>query len=227
MTLYVILEGREKMKLFAVVTALIFTASLALAQTNSVSEKMDQPNLTNNSNVSRIIPQVSFIDSNFTGSDFKFDSKVGFSAGVAADIGTSNLVAESGILYRQLGTQTSQYGNNLVLNLGYIGLPLMAKVYTSTARHSAAAYFKGGIIPQILIYKNISGSQPGGDFPINSLDLEAAVGLGGRFPISQNNDFVLEATLNRGVTNVGASSSGGADVFNAALLVTAGIGINL
>ncbi len=210
-------------------TAVIFfVAPLAFAQTPTVFERLDQPKLTNNSNVSRIIPQVSFIVSNFTGNELKFDSKVGFSAGVAADIGSSNLVAESGILYRQLGTQTTnQFGQNLVLNLGYIGLPLMAKVYTNTTRHSSAAYFKGGIIPQILIYKSVSGSQAGSDFPINSLDLEAALGIGGRFPISQDNDFVLEATLNRGVTNVGASSSGGADVFNAALLVTAGIGVNL
>jgi len=218
----------EKMKMPLLLTSLIFFLAVsAQSQTPNVSEKLEEPNLSSNSSVSRIIPQVSILESNFTGTDIQFDSKMGFSLGVAADIGDRNIVAESGVLYRQLGTQTNQFGQNLVLNLGYIGLPLMGKIYTSAAKHSSAAYFKAGIIPEILIYKNITGSTSGGDFPVNSLDLEMAAGVGGRFPFSKNNDLILEATLNRGLTNVGASSSGGADVFNAALLITAGIGIDL
>jgi len=193
----------------------------------TISQKVKQPSLTNNGDVSRIIPQISFLASNFTGDEFKFDTKMGFGAGVAADIGTGSLVAESGILYRQLGTQTNQYGQNLILNLGYIGLPLLAKAYTNSNPHGFAAYFKGGVIPEILIYKEVSGNQPGGDFPVNSLDLEAALGVGSKFPVNPNNDLFLEVTLNRGLTNVGASSQGGSNVFNAALLLTAGLGIDL
>jgi hypothetical protein len=199
---------------------LIILAVTANADMASLETAAPGPKQYNGVNgIARIIPQGSY---NISSSD-----KMSYGFGATMDVGAphGNIVTESGLLYRHFGTNLINGNLRATFDAGYVSIPLLLKVYTGQQR-PASLYFKGGIIPGFLADSTSSSSSSG--TLLNKFDLELALGLGGRFRISEANDLFIEATYNRGLTNViDTGSSPSSPTYNAAILLTGGLGFNL
>lgn len=175
--------------------------------------------------VNRITPQVALVEStlvNRDGStDFKYKS--GLAAGVTADIGTSNVVLETGAVYKQLGTAVEGFGQTANLNLNYVTVPVLAKYYFSP--EPTTAFIKVGALPSFLVGKGNTAAVGGLIFDEpNTFDLGAQAGLGGRIALGGGADLMLEATYARGFSKVFTNN---AEIYNSAFGATAGLGIAL
>jgi hypothetical protein len=189
--------------------------------------------------IKRLIPQFSLIVSNFAGDSSEgFNNKTGFGAGVTAEIGSSKMVVETGLLYKQSGAKAPfdylQNGGgvattDLHVDLAYLGIPLLGKYYFS-GQQSDSLYLKGGLIPSLVVAKSISLEMNGqsfseSGFEMNGFDLAATIGLGGRFNVNPASDLLIEVSYARSFTQTGLV--GAPDLFNSGVSVTAGLGIGL
>ncbi len=141
----------------------------------------------------------------------------GIGAGVLFDIGRSDLVFETGFLYRQMGgpayllteQEAVDRGSTRMaadLELNYAIIPLMGKYYVN-GRNDASFFVKGGIQPSLLIFREARLKNPivtdVKDLShINDFDLIGAVGGGLQIPLNDTTMFVFDATYIRSFTTV-------------------------
>lgn len=213
---------------FFVITQIFCLTSYAL-ETNKTTEAEQTPL------IGRVTPAVSLIFSGFSGVDKNaFASpykgmRLGTGAGATVDIGRSNLVLETGLLYQQLGSDISSMpsaGFALVtalsgdpeLKLDYLAIPIEAKYYFSGQKKSSW-YVKGGLMPSFLVSKNakissqVFGYQDGSfgwheettstsNVPANNIYLPAVIGIGGKMNVSDNIAIILETTYQHSITPI-------------------------
>lgn len=150
--------------------------------------------------------------------------RVALGVGVLADlIGKENLVLETGLLYRQMGT--SNDGGTLALN--YITVPVSAKYYLK-GQASDGFYFKGGFTPGINVASSAYDSQNNStniSSDTNTFDFGFLLGVGGKYRFTESVSGFLEADYNRGLANV--SSKYNFSVNTLAFAIMSGVAIEL
>lgn len=187
----------------------------------------------NPSIISRITPSVSVIESTYTGSNTSnTQSKIGFGAGLTVDIGRSNIVLETGILYRELGATENydtQYGNlKITADLNYLAIPILAKAYFNDPQKNSF-YLKGGLLPSFLISKkgtvsDGTNSISTSNLTVNNFDFAGTAGAGVKLAMDRTTSLIFEADAVRGFTNV---STNGGELYNAYLTLSGGVSIEL
>jgi hypothetical protein len=233
-----------KMNLFLVL-AVLGIGTLALAATDvsalpddngnsnsSVSAKAHIKAQAESSFVSRVIPQASLLVTSLSISDSQANSfwqnKVGYSLGATVDLGPSQLVLETGLLYRAMGSKGSEGGFTETVNDNYLAVPVIGKFYFAEPKGNAV-YLKGGFIPQYLVSKSVSidPSLPiSGEPEINTFDLEWTVGGGYKLALNESNSLFFDLSYSKGMTTIDGSSNPGT-VYNTALMFTTGFGFDL
>lgn len=175
--------------------------------------------------ISRVMPVVGMIDSNLVGgsTDDSFSSKIGLQVGGLMDIGHSDAVLETGVLYRQLGATIE----SAQVNLNYIAIPVGGKYYFS-GQEDSSVFINGGIMPQFAVSRTISSGSASVDASgiFGSFDLDAYLGVGGKISMGDRTDFVVDLTYSRGLTNLNATQ-GDATFNNSAFGLTAGVAFAL
>lgn len=191
----------------------------------------NQNNYASDSNnlVNRVIPNASVIISRFVGDDSSgFQNKTGFGIGATTDIGRSELVFETGILYQQLGATAKNDNLNVSIDLNYLSVPLEAKLYLS-GQNTSSLYLKGGLMPSFLTSKNLTVSNSivavsTSDLLVNDFDLRGVIGIGAKIDLNQRAALVLESTYMTGITKVSSTNE---DVHNSAITFTSGLAIEI
>jgi hypothetical protein len=227
---------------FLLVAVLLMGSQFAVAasssyDSDSVDQQQDEAPVTigrsnrnvrksSTSKVSRIIPQASVLVSNFTRSGESANSKTGFGIGAVADIGHSDFVFETGLLYRQLGAAGSTDLVDIVVNLNYLTVPIVGKYYFS-GQNTNSAYIKLGLLPSILVSKEATASALGlsastSNFDVKTFDLGPVAGLGGKIGMNDTTSMIIEANYYRGLTKITES-----EIYNSAFTLTAGIALDL
>ena len=219
--------------IFRILVPVIFLmmATVAMADTyeeGGVVTKKEKSMATRSEGAfSRIIPEISFISATLTGESAQdVNNKNGFGIGLLMDLGHSNAVLETGVMYRQLGTFSNPPASiGSTLNLNYLSLPLIGKYYFS-GQEESSAYIKAGFMPSLLVAKSVENDVYSTSYirGINSFDIQATVGLGGKIAIDGGTDFILEADYARGLFNIDAE---GGSIYNSSFTVLAGLGISL
>ncbi len=178
----------------------------------------------------RMTPQLSVISSTFDGSDAsnaKAITKV--SLGATVDIGESNLVTETGILYRQIGASESAIINSkstdFETNLNYLSIPISSKYYFSN-QHESSFFAKLGLAPSILVGNQMIESSPNNNFrktDPNVFALDLLIGAGGKYQLTESIGIVLEVSYWRSVT----PAFSGSNINTSNFVNTIGLNINL
>jgi hypothetical protein len=222
-----------KLRLVAlfIISQIFCLASSALETSKKISSTEQTPL------IGRITPSVSLILSGFSNVDKNSfaspyrdrDKRLGTGAGVTVDIGRSNLVLETGLLYQQLGSDISSIpipGFNFIgalsggpeLKLDYLAIPIEAKYYFS-GQEKSSWYVKGGLIPSFLVSKyaeissQVFGYQNGGfgwreqttstnDVPANNIVVPVIIGIGGKMNVSDHIAIILETTYQYSMTPI-------------------------
>jgi hypothetical protein len=216
---------------FIVLSFVLGFISSAYAQEYSNETKMRFENRGSSEErlVRRIIPQAAILLSDYKGGDApNYQNKNGFSVGALVDFGTDyHFVVESGLLYRQLnaGSQFALWNTNYSNN--YLSLPVAAKYYFQ-GQENTSVYIKGGAMGSTLLSQTVN-STPGSGGPVYSVndqnfEVSALGGLGAKFFITRDTDFVVEGVYTR---DVNAIFTNGAGVYNSALNLSAGVTVNL
>ena len=207
------------MKFFAVTLSVVLSTSAFAANTTKVKKvknvKVTQttysdgttstvrtsvPNRVARSEVvHRVIPQVGVTINDASGKTT--GTRTGFAIGALADLlGNTNLVFETGLMYRQQGT--TDLGKTFALN--YLSVPLSAKYYLY-GQQANTPYFKAGLVPAFAVSKSISfedGSSRDAGNDFNTFDLAGQLAVGGKIAVSKTASLILEANYLKGFTNV-------------------------
>lgn len=203
------------MKLLAIL-ALVFSSSLVMAQSQITAPRPKRINPV----LSQLTPEFFFTGSILDGEDTNEvdGQRTGVGAGARLDIGTGDLVFETGILYRQMGGVAHLYTpeearkkgitNRLEseIELNYLSIPLMVK-YFFNGRANSGFYTRTGLQPSFLIYREArlrdTNAMSVKDLShINDFDLIGAVGMGFQIPLNDATFAVFEGTYLRGFTSV-------------------------
>lgn len=227
------------MKTKLTLTAFIFSlSSLALAQeettklqdigTSSTSIKVETP--MQKPKATMVTPELSVISSTFVGggsNDAKSITKI--SVGGTIDIGESNLVTETGVLYRQIGAgetvSIKSTATDVETDLNYLTVPIAAKYYFNN-RHESSFFAKVGFAPSLLVGNDIIETTHGPNVrneDPRAFAVDGLVGLGGKYQITEQVGIVLEVSYWRGLTSVYS----GANVYTSNFVNTIGFNINL
>lgn len=177
--------------------------------------------------VSLILSRFSHLDKNSFASPYQ-GTRLGVGAGATVDIGRSNLVLETGLLYQQLGSDDSSipmvggvvaaFSGDPTLTLDYLAIPIEAKYYFR-GQQKSSWYVKGGLIPSFLVSKQakissqVFGYQDGSfgwhekttstnNVSAYDLYLPVVVGIGGKMNVSDNTAIILETTYQYSMTPI-------------------------
>ena len=179
--------------------------------------------------ISRVIPSASVIISRFVGNDATgSQNKTGFGIGATADIGHSDVVFETGVLYQQLGTTTRINDLNVSFDLNYLSVPLEAKAYLN-GQDASSLYLKAGLLPSFLTAKNMTVSDgvisvSTSNLLVNDFDLRGIVGIGAKIDLNQRSALVFETTYMQGFTKVPSENY---EIYNSAITFTGGFAIEI
>ncbi len=204
------------------------TAKLQDVGTSSTSISVAQP--SQKPKATRITPELSLISSTFVGSganEAKSITKI--SIGGLIDIGESNLVTETGIVYRQIGADETvavkSAPTGVETDLNYLTVPIAAKYYFSN-QHESSFFAKAGIAPSLLVGNQLAETTHGPNVrneDPSAFAVDALVGLGGKYQLTSQVGIVLEVSYWRGLTSVYS----GASVYTSNFVNTIGFNINL
>jgi hypothetical protein len=147
---------------------------------------------------SRILPQVGGALSTVVGDRTgEARNKPGLQVGVTADFGSTDFVFESGLLYRQMGSDVRDGAGELTAN--YLSIPVFAKYYFQGVNETSL-YVKGGVLTSVLVHKEEKIGYGVTSGPrINDFDFGPAVGVGAKFPAGTSSEFFVEANYYRGL----------------------------
>jgi opacity protein-like surface antigen len=160
----------------------------------------------------------------FQGDDStRYSSANGYSAGALVDLlGTSNLVLETGVLYRQLGTT---YKNGLGDNrftANYISVPISAKYYFS-GQEVTSLYLKAGVMGSTLISDNTVYATPTTRIGARSWETAFLAGVGVKVNLSDVSDLIVEGDYSRSIESVFNNAS----IYRSDLSAALGFAVNL
>lgn len=188
------------------------TTSLKDLSTSSTKIEIDSPR--QKPKATRITPELSMISSTFVGSgaqDSKSITKLAIGGNI--DIGEQNLVTETGLLYRQVGANETASIKSVLTpvetDLNYLTIPVAAKFYFSN-QHESSFFAKAGLAPSLLVGNQFIQSTTVPKFRSadpSSFAVDALVGLGGKFQLTNEIGLVLEISYWRGLTPVYSGSS--------------------
>ena len=222
----------------AVVAYLLSLSSLGFAQeesaklqdvgSNTTSIKSEAP--MQKPKATMVTPELSLISSTFVGGG-AYDAKsiTKFSVGGTIDIGESNLVTETGVLFRQIGAGESVPAKSgltdVETDLNYLSIPVAAKYYFSN-RHESSFYAKAGLAPSLLVANNVAEATHGPNVrneDPRSFAIDALAGVGGKYQLTEQVGIVLEVSYWRGLSSIYS----GANVYTSNFVNTIGFNINL
>ena len=125
------------------------------------------------------------ITDSVTGASVSHPSKFVYGGGLMAEFGRSTFTFETGLLYITEQISSSYTSNYLQptsdnATLGFVGVPILAKVNFSVVPHRSRLSFSGGVIPAVLIYNKFDYvTQSNGYQTDISNANDAGLGLGG------------------------------------------------
>ncbi|MGE3973938.1 MAG: porin family protein [Bdellovibrionales bacterium] len=209
-----------------VVPALLSLAVNAYAQSGGTVQT-SAPAAPREGVVSQVIPEISYLSSTWIAEDApSLKSKPGLGAGVRIEMGRSNGVFETGLLYRQYGTTASNRGLEEEANFNYLVVPVLAKYYFN-GQEQGGLFIKGGLMPSLLVSKEYKQTYAGRTYStsdlsnVSSVVLDATVGMGFSASLNPTTNFVFDAGYVRGMTSV---TSSGRTVTNSVFNIGVGIG---
>ncbi len=218
------------MKWTAVVFLMLASLSCYAQQySNETKMKIENRGSSEERLFRRLIPQAALILSDYRGSDSsRYQNRNGFSIGALLDLGSGyNLVGETGLLFRQLNA-ASQYGAwNTNYSYNYLSVPIAAKYYFS-GQENTSLYVKAGAMgsTQVSQSTTTSAGSAGPVYSVNDQNFEVSAlgGIGAKFYISQDTDFIVEGNYSRDVNTIFMTGNG---IYNASLNLSAGVTVNL
>ena len=163
----------------------------------------------------------------------------GASFGALVDIQTpkvKELFLQTGVLYNQFGAKAGNLPNEdrykditgLRMNISYLSVPLLAK-YNFLAVDGNTFFAKGGIMPGVVVGKELRGSVSGNSLSsshisdVKAYDIPVVLGLGGRIPFEKVYAMMLDASWVRSAMTI----HGNQNVYNQGFMLSAGINIAL
>ncbi len=202
--------------------------SLKDISTSTTSVQIESP--TQKPKAARITPELSLISSTFVGEGGQnAQSITKMAVGGSIDIGETNFVTETGILYRQIGasetTPIKSIMTSVETDLNYLSVPVAAKYYFSN-QHESSFFAKAGLAPSLLIGNQFIQSTTGPNFRNSDPSIfavDALVGLGGKFQLTNEIGLVLEISYWRGLTPVYS----GSNVYTSNFMNSLGLSIQL
>jgi opacity protein-like surface antigen len=215
----------RKLKVVMSVAALTFLSVSALAQ----EETTTRTSVTGESRapdrfVRRIMVEGSLANAGYQGdTEGRYSKPNGYTAGILADlIGSDKMVLETGVLYRQFGTDyASGIGPN-TFTANYISVPLAAKYYFRD-QEETSFYMKGGVMGSTLISDNRLYETATSQFGARAWETAFLVGLGMKFNLTAATDLLVEADYSRSIDSVFNNYS----VYRSDISGALGLAINL
>lgn len=191
---------------------LAFSFSVAQAEMGAPSVAGPQSNLWDSSNPSgsatHITPVIGLSATGMKSSTNDLDSRTAVALGLYAELGTSLLTFQTGLLYWKGGGKYEGAAGSLSVGLDYLSVPVFAKL-NFFGNPDRTVYLKIGALPSVLIGKTAtdsSGAVRG--LGEKSFDLPIVVGLGGSMPISETQSLTFEANYMRSLTDAIKMSNG-------------------
>jgi len=215
---------------------------LRLKQTSNLTGKntssaLVRPLRRKQDSIFKIIPTLGYVSTTVNGMlDYELKSgeqgndayqpwQGGFGAGILVDVGHSNFVFETGLLYHQMGSKLkinieSNLNNgsaNSELKLEYLAIPLVAKYNFSGARRTGI-FIKGGLLPSLLLdakekssysKRALESGLTSSDSTTKSIkndlkeiDVLGTLGAGININMSPSSVFLFDASYNYGFTQI-------------------------
>jgi hypothetical protein len=156
-------------------------------------------------------------------SNFEYSNKIGggkqkFTGGLTTEFGGNARKFETGLMIMQTGaTTTLNNGQDGVINVTYLTLPMMAKLRVLEMK-SQSWYAKFGGLTALTVGSSDRSATNGADVMLSG-------GLGGRFVFTQKSDFLIEATYNKGLLEAVHTSRGTS--YNQGFVVLAGLSFRI
>lgn len=136
-------------------------------------------------------------------------SRNGAAFGVTAELGQTEMrKLETGLLLVQTGSE--------VASVNYLTIPMMAKIRVIATRVQSW-YAKFGFAPAFELSSTNKAAT-------NNMDVLMGAGLGGRFGLGKDMDFIVEATYNRGLID---NLRGSGTNYNQGFLVLGGVSLRI
>jgi hypothetical protein len=207
------------------IACVLFFAATSFADTNA---SFYQAQYWKDKNVARFIPHVALTATSFVGADAEpYRAKSGLAAGILADLGReSNLVLETGVLYREAGAVSDSTIRPTNVFLRYVSVPAAMKYYFNGSQNTSA-FLKLGVLPSILVGRDITvplvAAAPTAHLDTYTFDIGAFAGFGSKFMITESADFSIEGVYSRSFTGLAANQ----ELFNTGLQISAGLGLAL
>ncbi len=206
------------MKFTPVIIALVVTSQLALGATTKKIKKITYEDGTTSTSivypkavdqnrfVRRIIPEIGVVIGDVTTKTSS--TRTGLNVGAVTDLlGTKEMVLETGLLYRQLGTSD----NGATIALNYLTVPVSAKYYFF-GQQATGPYAKAGVTPGINVAASATDSSGNNSTSISNqistFDFGFILAAGGKFNVGSQLSIIAEAYYNRGLVNVLSAAPG-------------------
>ena len=159
--------------------------------------------------------------SSFKLSGTELDSRGGILAGaqILYNTGVQGLKVETGINYLEAGAKTDALFASAEIALGYIAIPILANWTFYNTSGGTQLYTKGGAIVNYLVsakqkaeFLGASEEQDIKD-QMNSLDVMATVGFGGRWSIFSDMLLAVDVSYAKGMMTVAKDTDGKSEGF--------------
>ena len=221
--------SRFKSSFVYATAALSFLACLAPSLSLAAEEGRSEATNTRESPTSgriirRVIFEGSLTNAGYEGGQASRYSKAnGYAAGALFDLlGGGNLVLETGLLYRQIGTSVDNGVNHDDFTGHYLSVPASLKYYFSGQEHTSI-YIKGGVMGSTLVSGNQIYTTPTSKIGARSWETSFLAGLGLKLDLSPMTGIVAEADYNRAVDSIFPDSN----IYRSDFSGTLGLALNL
>ncbi len=211
-------------------TLFLFCVSLipfrAVAEEGTSTGRYEsQPDQSSDRFFRRVILTGSLVNAGYQGGgSSRYNNANGYSAGVLLDLaGTSNLVLETGALYRHLGTTVDNgLARDNAYTANYLSVPITAKYYFN-GQENTSFYAKAGLMGSTLVSDNTAYIAPTTKIGARSWEASLLGGLGFKVNVASSSDLLIEADYNRSIQSVFP----GTDIYRSDLTGSLGVAFNL
>jgi hypothetical protein len=209
---------------FSVLSGISFAAQAQYGSSNQTAIFGDGTPRSPDRFVRRLIVEGSFANAGYQGGDSpRYSSPNGYAAGGVADLlGSNELVLETGVLYRQFGTNYSNGLGNNSFTANYISVPVDAKYYFS-GQEATSLYLKLGVLGSTLISNNNYYPTPTTQIGAKAWETAALGGIGAKFAMTSATDVIVEADYARALDSV----FDGYNVYRSDFIGSVGVALNL
>lgn len=195
--------------------------------------KIDSNEIVSKPKASRLTPELSFISSQFVGTQAQSPKTITkMAVGAQTEIlEQANRTLETGFLFKRVGSsQTlsalqSNQSLSVETQLDYLSIPVAYKIYSDRPQFNAF-FAKAGFSPNILVNQisSVTQNSLSQKIPVaQSMSLDAFIGLGVKMNLAQNLAGVIEASYWRGITPVYT----GTDIYNSSFMTSLGLSLEL